>query len=90
MIERRPGETRMVAVQLTTDEGAFICNIDESDIVKMSARESGAFVVIHCAIRIDAMYEGQYEIHRTKKIETSAIDHFQSFCKKNRRATWNA
>ena len=79
----------MVAMQLTTDEGAFICNIDESDIVKMAARESGTFVVIHYAIRIDAMYEGQYEIHRTKKIETSSIDYFQSFHKETRRTTWN-
>jgi putative sterol carrier protein len=84
MIEHRPTEDSMVAMQLTTDEGAFICNIDRSDIAKMAARESGTFIVIHYAIRLDAMCEGQYEIHRTKMIETSAIDFFQSFTKKSR------
>ena len=84
MIEHRPIEEGMVAMQLTTDEGAFICNIDRSDVTKMAARESGTFIVIHYAIRLDAMFEGQYEIHRTKMIETSAIDFFQSFTKKSR------
>jgi putative sterol carrier protein len=84
MIEHRPTEDSMVAMQLTTDEGAFICNIDKSDITKMAARESGTFIIIHYAIRLDAMFEGQYEIHRTKMIETSAIDFFQSFTKKSR------
>lgn len=40
MIEHRPAENSMVAMQLTTDEGAFICNIDKSDVTKMAARES--------------------------------------------------
>ena len=82
MIEHQPTGTKMVAMQLTTDEGAFICNIDESDMTKMAARESGTFIVIHHAIRLDAMFEGQYEIHRTKMIETSSIDFYQSFHKK--------
>jgi len=77
----------MIAMQLTTDEGAFICNIDEADMTKMAARESGTFVVIHHVIRLDAMFEGQYEIHRTKTIETSSIDFYQSFHKK---ATYTA
>ena len=82
MIEHKPTEDRMVAMQLTTEEGAFICNIEESDIAKMAAKESGIFVVIHHAIRLDAMLEGQYELHKTKMIETSSIDFYQSFHKK--------
>ncbi len=84
MIEHRATEDSMVAMQLTTDEGAFICNIDKSDIEKMAAKESGTFIIIHHAIRLDAMFEGQYEIHRTKIVETSTIDFFQSFTKKSR------
>jgi hypothetical protein len=81
MIEHRLTGAKMVAMQLTTDEGAFICNIDESDMTKVAARESGTFIVIHHAIRLDAMFEGLYEIHRTKMIETSSIDFYQSFHK---------
>ncbi len=77
----------MVAMQLTTDEGAFICNIDESDVTKMAARESGTFIVIHHVIRLDAMFEGQYEIHRTKMVEASSIDFYRSFHKE---ATYTA
>jgi len=76
----------MVAMQLSTDEGAFICNVDEADVAKIVTRESGAFIIIHCAIRLDAMFRGQYEIHRTKMIETSSIDHHQEFLKRMRRA----
>ncbi len=85
MIEHKPAEDRMIAMQLLTiDEGAFICNIEESDIAKMDAKESGIFVVIHYAIRLDAMFEGRYELHKTKMIETSSIDFYQSFHKKTR------
>jgi hypothetical protein len=86
MMERRPLETKLVAIQLTTDEGAFICNIDEVDVPKIAARESGIFIVIHHAIRLDAMFEGQYEIHKTKMVEASSIDFYQSFHKKARYA----
>jgi|GEM_PF-2554185 len=37
MIEHQLTGAKMVAMQLTTDEGAFICNIDESDMTKMAA-----------------------------------------------------
>ena len=80
-MEQKHLDSRMVAVQLTTDEGAFICNVDETDIAKMAARESGIFILIHCAIRLDAMFEGRYEIHRTKMIEASSIEFSQSFSK---------
>ncbi len=86
MIERKSAGTKMVAIQLTTDEGAFICNIDEIDVAKVAARESGAFVVIHHAIRLDAMFGDQYEIHKTKMIETGSIGFYQSFHKKARSA----
>ena len=86
MIERKLMEAKMVAMQLTTDEGAFICNIDELDVAKVAAKESGAFVVIHHAIRLDAMFGGQYEIHKTKIIETSSIDFYQPFHKKTKSA----
>ena len=86
MIERKLIEAKMVAMQLTTDEGAFICNIDELDVAKVAAKESGAFVVIHHAIRLDAMFGGQYEIHKTKIIETSSIDFYQPFQKKSKSA----
>ncbi|MGA3175138.1 MAG: hypothetical protein ABSE25_12035 [Syntrophorhabdales bacterium] len=84
MIESKSVESKMVAAQLTTDEGAFICNIDQSDMTKVAARESGTFIIIHHAIRLDAMFEGQYELYRTKVVETSSIDSFQSFTKKSR------
>lgn len=90
MIEHRPTEDSMVAMQLTTDEGAFICNIDKSDITKMAARESGTFIVIHYAIRLDAMFEGQYEIYESKMVETTSIDSYQSFHKKTRGAAGKA
>lgn len=85
MFERKGSGGNMVAIQLTTDEGAFICNMDEDDMAKISVKESGTFIVIHCAIRLDATFEGQYEIHRTKRIETSTIDSYQPFQKKLRR-----
>jgi hypothetical protein len=81
MIKQGPAEERMIAMQLTTDEGAFICNIAKSDVARMATGKSGTFVVLHCAIRLDAMIEGQYELHRTKRIETTSIDHYQSFKK---------
>jgi hypothetical protein len=81
MIERRPSEDSMVAMQLITDEGVFICNAETSDITKISDGESGVFIVIHCAIRLDAMVQGQYEIYRTKLIEASSIDFYQFFQK---------
>lgn len=90
MIERKLIGAKMVAMQLSTDEGAFVCNVDEADITKMAARESGTFIIIHHAIRLDAMFEGQYEIHKTKMVETSSIDFYQSFHKKTRRTTRKA
>jgi hypothetical protein len=84
MIERALTGTRMVAMQLTTDEGAFICNMHESDITKMAVREEGTFVIMHYAIRLDAMIEGQYEIHKTKVIDASTVDSYQEFHKKTR------
>lgn len=84
MIERKMMEDRLVAMQLTTHEGAFICNMTESDVAKVAAKAPGSYVVIHCAIRLDAMFDGQYEIYKTKKIETSSIDFYQSFHKKTR------
>ena len=79
-MERKPTET-IVAVRLITDEGAFICNVVESDIAKMASKLPGTLVVMHHAIRLDAMFQGQYEIHKTKLIETSSIDSYQSFQK---------
>jgi hypothetical protein len=87
MIERKLLESKMVAMQLTTDEGAFICNVDELDVAKVAAKESGAFVVIHHAVRLDAMFGGQYEIHKTKIIETSSIDFYQPFHKRVKSTT---
>jgi len=78
-MERKPTETKIVAMRLITDEGAFICNVVESDIAKMAAKRPGTLVVMHYAIRLDAMFQGRYEIHRTKLIETSSIDFYQSF-----------
>ena len=75
----------MIAIQLTCDEGAFICNIDEADIGTVAAGKSGTYVIVHCAIRLDAMLEGQYEIYRTKTMEASSIDSYQPFRKKARR-----
>jgi hypothetical protein len=84
MIERKNAGVKMVAMQLTTDEGAFVCNINESDIPKMTISESGTFITLYCAIRLDAMIEGQYELYRTKRIETSSIDFHQPFQKRVR------
>lgn len=75
---------KMVAMQLTTDEGSFICNMVQSDIVKVAAKEPGIHVVIYCAIRLDGMSEGRYELYRTKTIETISINFWQSFHKKTR------
>jgi len=79
--EARETETKIVAMRLITDEGAFICNIVESDIAKMAAKRPGTLVVMHYAIRLDAMFDGRYEVHRTKLIETSSIDFYESFQK---------
>ena len=74
----------MVAVQLSTEEGVFICNIKESDLQKIDAGRNGGPVVIHCAIRLDAMIEGRYELHETKVIEASSVDFYQSLGRKTR------
>jgi hypothetical protein len=74
----------MVAMQLGTDEGAFICNVKESDLPRIDAGEAGTLIIIHCAIRLDAMVEGQYEIHETKVIDASSIDFNQSLERKAR------
>ena len=82
MFQRKASKTKMVAMQLCTDEGAFIGNVDEADVAKIATRQSGAFISVHCAIRLDAMFAGQYEIHRTKLVEASSIDHHQVFLKR--------
>jgi hypothetical protein len=84
MIERAPVDHKMVAMQLTTDEGAFICNVNAGDVLKMAAKKSGVFVVMHCAIRLDSMFEGQYELYRTKIIEASSVDGYRPFEKVKR------
>jgi hypothetical protein len=68
----------MVALQLITDEGAYICNVRERDLPKIGAGTRGTFVIIHCAIRLDAMNHGLYELYETKKIEASSIDFYRS------------
>jgi hypothetical protein len=78
MIERTPIHSQMMAVQLCTDEGAYLCNIRESDMPTIEAAKRGTFVVVHCAIRLDAMSQGLYELHETKVIETSSIDFYRS------------
>jgi hypothetical protein len=70
-------QPRMLAMQLGTHEGAFICNVKETDLAKIDAREVGTLVIIHYAIRLDAMIEGQYELHETKAIDTSTIVFYQ-------------
>lgn len=75
---------KMVAMRLSTDEGAFVCNMVESDIAKMAAKDPGSYVVIYCAIRLDGMSGGRYELYRTRTIETSSIDCYQCFRKKSR------
>jgi hypothetical protein len=67
----------MVPVQMNMEGGAFICNVRGSDLSTIEARERGTFVVVHCAIRLDAMRKGLYELYKTKEIETSSID----FCR---------
>jgi hypothetical protein len=84
MIEHGLTDNRMVAMQLTTDEGAFLCNVKANDVVKVAAKETGVFVVVYCAIRLDAMFEGQYELYRTKTIETSSVDFCRPFERKAR------
>jgi hypothetical protein len=69
----------MVAIQLITDEGAFVCNVDRRDMAAMAVKESGTFVTIYHAIRVDSMFEDRYETHRSKTIETSSIAFYQSF-----------
>ena len=90
MPEHRHPEHRMVAMQLTTDEGSFICNVDEADMAKIAMRASGTFITISCVIRLDAMFEGLYLINRTKMIEASSIDHHQKFRKSGKRVTTEA
>ena len=85
MFKRKGLGTEMIAIQFTCDDGAFICNIDEADIGTIAARKSGTYVIVHCAIRLDTMLEGQYEIYRTKTMEASSIDSYQPFRKKTRR-----
>jgi hypothetical protein len=84
MINRASVQSRMVAMQLGTHEGAFMCNVKETDLPKIDAGEAGIFIVIHCAIRLDAMIEGQYELHETKVIDASSIDFYQSLERKAR------
>ena len=86
-MELEAGKTEIVAMRLITDEGAFIGNIVESDMAKMAAKQSGTFVLMHYATRLDAMFEGRYEIHRTKLIETSSIDFYEPFQKREPRDT---
>lgn len=77
-MEHAAAQTRMVAVQLGTDEGAFICNIKESDLPKIDGGKAGTLIVIYSAIRLDAMIGERYELHERKAIEASSIDFCQS------------
>jgi len=79
MAEYKPAGTTMVPMQVTCDEGAFICNMSTADVARMAGKESGILVVMHFAIRIDAMFEGLYELYRTKAIATRSIDFYQRF-----------
>ncbi len=83
-MEQTAVQSRMVAVQLSTDEGAFICNVKESDLPKIEAGETGTLIVMHSVIRLDAMIDGRYELHETKVIRTSAVDFYQSLERKVR------
>ena len=74
----RTSQAKMIPVQLATDDGAYICNVREADLARIDAGTRGTFVVIHCAIRLDAMKEGLYELYETKVIETSSIDFYKS------------
>ena len=84
MMEQTVTQPGMVPVQMSTDEGIFICNIKESDLQKIDVGKTGGLVVIHCAIRLDAMIEGRYELHETKIIEASSVDFYQSLGRKAR------
>lgn len=77
-MEHAAAQPRMVAVQLGTDEGAFICNVKESDLPKIDAGKAGTLIVIYSAIRLDAMIGERYELHERKAIEASSIDFCQS------------
>jgi hypothetical protein len=77
-MEYAAAQPRLVAVQLGTDEGAFICNVKESDLPKIDAGKAGTLIVIYSAIRLDAMIGGRYELHERKAIEASSIDFCQS------------
>ncbi len=79
MIGRGFAGSEMVAIQLITDDGAFVCNVNKRDMAAMAIKESGTFVTIYHAIRVDAMFEDRYETHRSKMIETSSIAFYQSF-----------
>jgi|WetSurMetagenome_2_1015567.scaffolds.fasta_scaffold609449_1 hypothetical protein len=81
-MEQTAIKPRMVAVQLSTDEGAFICNVREADLPKIDAGKAGTHIVVHCVIRLDAMIDGRYELHETKIIETSSVDFYRSLEKK--------
>jgi hypothetical protein len=70
-------KSQMVAVQLNTHDGAFICNVKHSDVPKFETGEPGALIVMHCAIRLDAMIEGCYELHETKTIDMRSVDCWQ-------------
>ena len=62
--------------RLATDDGAYICNVREADLARIDVGARGTFVVIHCAIRLDAMKEGLYELYETKVVETRSCDRF--------------
>jgi hypothetical protein len=79
--------SQMVAVQLKNDDGAFICNGEESDLPKIHAGKNGTHIIMHCAIRLDSMAEGRYELHETKSIDTSSIEFYQLLQKK-RHISW--
>jgi hypothetical protein len=85
-MKQTTAQPRMVAVQLSTDEGAFICNVRESDLTKIDAGKTGTLIVMYCAIRLDGLVDGRYELYRTKAIETSSVDFYQSLEKKERYA----
>jgi hypothetical protein len=82
MIESAVVHSQMVAVQLKTDGGAFICNVKESDLPKIHAGKTGTHIIMHFAIRLDLMAEGRYELHETKSIDTSSIDFYRLLQKK--------
>ncbi len=75
-MDRKSTGNNMVAMQLSTDEGAFICTMTRSDVARIDLKVPGNFIVIHNAIRLDGMYEGRYELHKRKQIETVSIDSY--------------